>query len=151
MLLKIEYRKDTSSTIIQPAIQFLISHVNDFHLSCLLCLKSFLKHAHDNVIRIVIDEFDSTFIPKCEQMISAPTVYSKTRILLLKIYSQLCIRRLQLLYHDHGIYVTTKQTAGESVQDLVEIPEEIAEKLSNCISTLLSQLQENVVILIMIH
>ena len=86
---------------------------------------------------------ESVFVSRCEELVDSPSIHFKTRILLMKITSQLCIHRLQLLYNDYGIVINTRLDV-QKAQDFVEIPEDISELLSNCISLLLSQLQENV-------
>lgn len=69
-------------------------------------------------------------------------VHYKTRILLLKIVSQLCIHRMKCVYNDHGVVIANQSI--KNIQSELDIPEEVLERLSNCISLLLSQLQENV-------
>lgn len=139
-------RKDISSTYIHPTLQLLLSQldVSNTSLYCnLLCLASFLKHIHDNEMRSVLSMLESAFFPRCEELIDSPSIHFKTRILLMKITSQLCIHRFQLLYNDCRIVLNTRLDV-QKAQDFVEIPEDVSDILSTCISLLLSQLQENV-------
>lgn len=85
-----------------------------------------------------------SFIPKCEVLIDSPAVHFKTRILLMKIVSQLCIHRLQLIYTDHGVLVGSQKWSSVKAQDSVDLSDAVLDFLSNCVSLLLSQLQENV-------
>ena len=134
-------RKDISSHYLQPTIKLLLSHlvnenknegtavscsssVNDIHCS-LLCLKLFLKYAHEEEMRLVIDVIEEYFVAYCEQVIEDQFLHFKTRILLMKIMSQLCIQRLLLLYGDHGLVMGDQMRKEVAVkpQDEVEIPE----------------------------
>ena len=154
-------RKDISAHYLQPSIKLLLSclelnenenegentlsNVNEVHCS-LLCLKLFLKYAHEEEMRVVIDVIEEYFVRYCEQSIESQHLHFKTRILLMKIMSQLCIQRLLLLYSDNGLVMGDQKRKHVVVkpQDEIEIPDSIADFLSNVISLMLSQLQENV-------
>lgn len=91
-----------------------------------------------------VDLMIESFIPKCEALVDSPAVHFKTRILLMKIVSQLCIHRLQLVYTEHGILVGNQKWSSMKAQDSIDLSDAILDFLSNCVSLLLSQLQENV-------